>query len=71
MNAEETQAAQRRLAAVYRRLMFENHPDRGGDADTFHAVQGAYQSFREAEAEFRKLVDAIDALTRAGVLAGD
>ncbi len=31
------------IRRAYRRRALETHPDRGGDADVFRAVQGAYE----------------------------
>jgi hypothetical protein len=34
------------VAKVYKLLLFETHPDRGGDADTFRKVQDAYGAWK-------------------------
>jgi len=36
-------ATQEEIKAAYRQLRSQHHPDRGGDADTFHKIQMAYE----------------------------
>lgn len=36
-------ATQDEIRAAYRRLAMKHHPDRGGDAGTFHKIQMAYE----------------------------
>ena len=37
------------VEAAYRRLRGQHHPDRGGDADKFHAVQHAYEAWQQEQ----------------------
>jgi hypothetical protein len=39
---ENVPAGDLRVEAAYRRLRSQHHPDRGGDAERFHAVQKAF-----------------------------
>jgi curved DNA-binding protein CbpA len=37
-------ATQLEIKAVYRKLAFQHHPDRGGDRDQFSVIQKAYEA---------------------------
>lgn len=39
----ESNASREEIKKAYRRLVFINHPDKGGDAEKFKKIQGAYE----------------------------
>ena len=48
-------ASEQVVKAAYRRLILENHPDKGGSAERFRAIQDAYKIMLDADSRQRLL----------------
>ena len=44
-------ATQAEIKAAHKRLAMAHHPDRGGNPETFHAVQAAYKALKSDACE--------------------